>query len=76
MFGLKCNEEESYHKEYYMPIAIAVASKARCRLINAINANLSRFIYCDTDSIYLIGNEKPNGINLSNKLGDWKLEHV
>ena len=51
-------------------------SDDRYGLINAINANLSRFIYCDTDSIYLIGNEKPNGINLSNKLGDWKLEHV
>lgn len=61
---------------YYRPIASYICAMARCKLIRAIILNASRFLYCDTDSIYLVGWEEPKGLEIHNtKLGAWKFEH-
>lgn len=59
----------------YIPIAAAISSKAICRCVEAAIANYDRFVFAHTDSIHLIGDEKPNGISVDQiALGKWKLE--
>jgi hypothetical protein len=73
-FGLAVEEIGDF---YYKPIASYMTSQARCLLINAITPNFDRFIYCDTDSMYLKGYENAVGIEVHNtKLGAFKKEHV
>lgn len=60
---------------YYTPIASYITSLARCELIKAVELNRDRFVYCDTDSIYLKGKEPCNNIEVDPfKLGAWKYE--
>lgn len=62
-------------KAKYLPLGIAISAYARYDLIKAIQANKDRFIYCDTDSIHLLGYEKPKGIKIhSDEFGKWKNE--
>lgn len=57
----------------YIPIAEAITSKAKIKLIDAIVANIDNFIYADTDSIHLTKPAK--GIELDDSLfGAWKYE--
>lgn len=65
---------ETEVKYYYRPIASYITSMARVVLIDAIQQNANRFIYCDTDSIYLLGRKEPNLQIDANKLGYWKFE--
>ena len=59
----------------YVPVACFATAYARDELIRAALANRDRFIYCDTDSLHLVGTEKPAGIPLDdNKFGCWKVE--
>ena len=60
---------------YYKPIASYITSLARCKLVSAIIMCRDRFIYCDTDSIYLRGTELPDIPIDDVKLGYWKFEH-
>lgn len=61
-------------EDIYLPIACFITSYAREVLFNAIEMNLDRMLYCDTDSMYMIG--KAVGIKLdSRKLGYWDNEH-
>lgn len=61
---------------YYRAISSRMTSRARCVLIRAISENFDRFIYCDTDSIYLYGYDEPNNINIHpTELGAFKFEH-
>ena len=60
---------------YYKPIASYITSLARCKLVSAIIMCRDRFIYCDTDSIYLKGTELPDIPIDDVKLGYWKFEH-
>lgn len=79
--GIKDNQiiyktDESHTFYYYRPIASYITSMARCKLINAIALLQDRFIYCDTDSIYLKGYEIPKNLPIDDKkLGYWKFEH-
>lgn len=58
----------------YLPIATFITSYAKRYLCNAINSNYKNFMYCDTDSIHLIGSEV-NGITLhKKKYGAWDNE--
>lgn len=59
----------------YVYIGAAITSYARQILINLIANNYDRWIYSDTDSLHLLGDSIPDGINLSDKLGDFKIEH-
>lgn len=52
----------------YIPIASAITAYARCVLIDAILENIGKVLYCDTDSIYMIG--EPKGVEIhKTKLG-------
>lgn len=61
----------------YLPIGIFVTAWARYMLINYIKKYKDRFIYCDTDSLYLLGDEIPKGIKIHDSLyGYFKIEHI
>lgn len=61
----------------YCPLASFVTAYGRKFLNEAIQANYDRFIYCDTDSIFIIGTDPVQGIQLDDfKLGAWKLDKV
>lgn len=54
----------------YTPVTSFITGYSRKYLINIIQQNFDRFIYCDTDSIKLMGWEVPRGTQLDNdKLG-------
>lgn len=56
-------------------IASAILAYAREYTYEAAYANRESFIYSDTDSIHLYGNQPARNIKIdSNKLGAWKLE--
>lgn len=70
------NINDSMTAYYYKPIASYITSMARCKLVSAIIMCRNRFVYCDTDSIYLRGTEQPDGLPVDDvKLGYWKFEH-
>ena len=59
----------------YIPIAAFITAWSRKLLIDAILDNYDRFVYCDTDSLYLLGHELPN-LPIHNSLyGYFKIEH-
>lgn len=59
----------------YVPVACFATAYARDALIRAILANYDRFIYCDTDSMHLIGTQDPVGIRLHDSdFCAWKVE--
>jgi hypothetical protein len=60
---------------HYRAIASYITAKARCVLVTAIQENADAFVYCDTDSIYLL-NQEAKGLPLDDhKLGYWKFEN-
>lgn len=68
--------KESDTVYYYKPIASYITSMARVKIVNYITLNAERFLYCDTDSIYLKGWDVPSNIPIDPiKLGFFKLEH-
>ena len=60
----------------YIHIAAAILSYARARIYRLAIANHDNFIYTDTDSLHIAGNVEINGIKISTKLGDFKIEHT
>ncbi len=60
---------------FYIPIACAITGYARSLLVEGIQNNKERFIYCDTDSIHLSGHEAAKGIEIDkSKFGAWAVE--
>lgn len=60
-------------KHINVAIAACITMKARVVLQNAIWENKDNFLYCDTDSMFMIGD--PKGIEIDkSKLGAWDLE--
>jgi hypothetical protein len=75
-YGNKYKEEYEHRTSQpeYIALASYAASAARISLINAINQNWGRYLYCDTDSMYLIHFTEPKGIKVHDtELGAWKL---
>lgn len=63
--------------KYYLPLAICITESARMSLVDAVDENYHKFVYCDTDSIAIIDFEKEEFKNLEldpNKLGAWDIE--
>ena len=60
----------------YIPVGTFVTSYARNVTIRAAQKCFGRFIYADTDSLHLTGNEKPPIDVDQYKLGAFKLESV
>lgn len=71
------NSELEIKDGVYIPVATFVAAHARAITITACQDNYDRFIYADTDSLHLIGNEIPKNIKIDDKkLGYWACEGV
>jgi hypothetical protein len=59
----------------YTPMGVFITSWARHVTITSAQQVYDRFIYCDTDSIHLIGTDEPETIDIHpKKLGYWKHE--
>lgn len=59
----------------YIPVACFITAYARATLLRAAMANRDRFVYCDTDSLHLLGVETPRDIPLDDHaLCAWKVE--
>lgn len=62
-------------KAVYIPIGTFITSWARNKTIRSAQTVYDRFVYADTDSLHLVGNEVPEGLEIDDtKLGAWKLE--
>lgn len=67
--------EEETRDPIYIPVATFCTAYARDELIRAAVANKDRFLYCDTDSLHLLGTKDPEGIPLDPvKFNHWKVE--
>lgn len=59
----------------YLPVACFITAWSRNDVIRKGQANYSRLLYIDTDSLHLLGEELPKGIRMDPvKLGAWDLE--
>lgn len=73
--------EKDYNKELdkvsgYVYLGAAITSAARLylsRMIKKVPGD--RYLYSDTDSIHITGDCIPEGIPISDKMGDFKVEH-
>lgn len=71
---LRYSSMETSGGYFYRPIASYITSCARTVLINAMEREHDRFIYCDTDSLYLTGSAEGNIPIDPKKIGYWKYE--
>ena len=75
IFTIEHTGETYVSNAIYLPMATFITSYAKCYLVNAINKNFERFLYCDTDSIHLYGDDDASGIEIdSKKYGAWDNE--
>lgn len=62
-------------KPIYIPMASFITAYAREKTIRAAQTVYDRFLYADTDSLHLIGEELPEGLEVDDTLlGAWKHE--
>ena len=70
--------ERKYCKEaVYIPVGIFCTAYAREKTIRTAQKIIDRFVYADTDSLHIVGNEEPKeleGLVHDTKLGYWKNE--
>lgn len=57
---------EEFRNPIYIPVAVFITSYARHKTISSAQLNYERFIYSDTDSLHLIGDELPNNLDIDN----------
>lgn len=68
-------QEAEYRDPVYIPVGVFCTAYARRELLFAIMDNRERFVYCDTDSMHLLGTENPRNIPIDDKaLCHWKVE--
>lgn len=66
---------EEIGKMSYVAMASFITAYARQICISTAQENYKNFVYCDTDSLHIIDNDKTPNINIdSKKLGYWKYE--
>ena len=68
-----CDHEES--NPVYTAMGAFITAYARQDLIRSAQANHYRFLYCDTDSLHLLGDDEPDLWLHPTELGAWKVEH-
>lgn len=68
-----CDHEES--NPVYTAMGAFITAYARQDLIRSAQANYDRFLYCDTDSLHLLGDDEPDLWLHPTELGAWKVEH-
>lgn len=70
-----CTGGEERRDTIYVPMASFITSYARAETITSAQANYERFIYADTDSLHLLGQEVPSNLKIDKvKMGYWELE--
>lgn len=75
------NGQEEELEPVYIPTAIFTTAYARNLIIRTSQENYGRFIYCDTDSMHLLGTDVPQKMIDTEmihktKLGKFDLEHT
>lgn len=66
---------EEERKTLYIPIGTFITAWARHKTITSAQLLYDRFLYCDTDSLHLIGTDLPTNLEIDEvKLGAWKHE--
>ena len=66
--------EDEERESIYVPVACFITANARKITIETAQKNYDRFLYADTDSVHLMGDEIPD-IDIDDlKLGKWKCE--
>lgn len=60
--------QDSKREPVYIPVGIFVTAYARRIIITAAQKNYCRFIYCDTDSLHLIGIKLPLNLKIDKYL--------
>ena len=61
----------------YTAMGSFITSYARAVTIRAAQQNYDSFVYCDTDSLHLLGESDPEGLDIDpHKLGAWKFEYA
>lgn len=69
------NGEKEIRSPIYLPVGIFITSWARYITITSAQKVYDRFIYADTDSLHLLGTEKPACLEVDPvKLGAWAHE--
>lgn len=60
----------------YLPLAMFINAYGRARMARAIKIAGDRFLYCDTDSLHVLGDYPVEGLDVHDtQFGAWKLEH-
>lgn len=59
----------------YIPVSTFITAWSRKCIVTSIINNFDRFVYCDTDSCYLIGHDLPNVKIHDSLYGYFKVEH-
>ena len=72
--GFRYEHGTSEGSKSYVYVGGAITSYARKYLIDHIKKVKDRWLYSDTDSIHLKGKEIPEGFEISDALGAWKVE--
>lgn len=61
----------------YIPLAIFITAYCRYKLVTDILKHIDSFVYCDTDSMYLLANANINDLLIHDKLyGAYKIEKI
>lgn len=68
-------EKAQIARGFYLPAGLFITAYAQEHITNTIQANYNRFVYCDTDSVYLLGQELPNIPIHPSLYGFFKIEH-
>ena len=55
-------------------IGSCITSWAKCMMVELAQQNVDRFLYMDTDSLHLLGQDIPHGIEVGDELGQMKIE--
>jgi hypothetical protein len=72
---VQLSQEDAGDAVHAFPIVSAtITSYGRVKILDALMTNESSIVYCDTDSIKVIGNVR--GISISNEPGDWDYEYT
>ena len=67
--------DETFREPIYIPMACFITAWARYKTITSAQALYDRIIYCDTDSLHIVGTEVPDNIEIHPKnLGCWAHE--
>lgn len=76
LFTIEHTHEMVTSNTVYLPMATFITSWAKQYLVQAINNNYDRFMYCDTDSLHLYGTlEEVKGVPIGKKIyGLWDNE--